>query len=227
MGQTTEGGTGMENRRTMAPSVYARAAMMRRAASRKRTINVNRSPNAPLGASFEVARDALEVAWDATQELRAEHERKPMRQMTHKTRPPKTQGRDTFGPVYVAGAHTVYGVHYRTRLVGAERKVYVRNDAWAKARSAEVGAERLAAIVEPRTRLAVRAGNVSGIGNGTYPRIWTATGERPRFRDYSPSMFKRDDEADDASLWALRFGVLDGLRYRFLFNRETGEMRRA
>ena len=217
----------MERRRTMAPSVYARAAMMRRAASRKRTLDVNRTPyGVALEPTWDNARDALEVAWDATQDARPEHERKIKPLITRGTARPKVQGRDVFGPVFVKGPHKVYGVHYRTRLVGAERMRYVRTDAWAKERALSIGQAKVAEISAPS--LYVRAENVDGLRNGGFPRIWTAPGERPRFRDYSPNMVKATgDDATDESLWAERWGILDGQAYRFRFNRETGEMRRA
>jgi len=217
-------------RKAQGLSLQARAAMIRRAQSRKRTVKVNRTPNAPLAPSMDVARDALEIAWESTQELRAEHEAKPMRQMTHKTRPPKTQGQDAFGPVYVQGTFVRYGVQYRTRLVGAERKTYVRNDDWARARSQAVGEARLQHVIDSRTIAGMRehiVARTSVAGNGGYARIWTAPGERLRFRDYATVSLHRDAEAvGDSTLWAERWGVLDGQAYRFEFNRETGEMRK-
>ncbi|RPJ32048.1 MAG: hypothetical protein EHM35_11875 [Planctomycetaceae bacterium] len=215
----------MEHRRTMAPSVYARAAMMRRAASRRRTVNVNRTPNAPLAPSFEVARDALELALDQSSDVRPEHQRGIRARIATQSVRPRVAGHDTFGPVLVQGNHTRYGVHYRTRLVGAERVRYKRTDAWARERSLEVGQAKVAEVVAERYAYPVRDVRV---GNGGLARIWTAKGQRPRFRDYSTTMVRDDgDSATDDSLWAERWGILDGQAYRFRFHRETGEMKRA
>lgn len=219
-----------EARKPQGLSLQARAAMIRRAQSRRRTANVNRTPNGPLAPSMDVVRDALETAWAETQDLRAEHERKVKPLITRGTRRPHVASTDTFGPVFVQGSHIRYGVQYRTRLVGAERKTYVRNDAWARERSQAVGEQRLRHIMDVRTIAGMRehiVARTSVAGNGGYARIWTASGERPRFRDYATVSLHKDAEAaSDSTLWATRWGVLDGQAYRFEYHRETGEMRR-
>lgn len=219
-----------ETRKPEALSLQARAAMIRRAQSRRRTVNVNRTPNAPLAPSMEAARDALETAWAETTDARPEHERKVKPLITRGTARPKVAGRDVFGPVFVQGKFVRYGVHYRTRLVGAERVQYVRKDAWARERSQAIGEAKVQKVMDTRTIAHVRAhveARTSITANGGFARIWTAPGDVPQWRDRNPLTVKSlGDEAKAETLWAERWGVIDGLAYRFEFNRETGEMRR-
>lgn len=221
----------MDATRTMAPSVYARAAMMRRAASRRRTINVNRTPNAPL--AWEQTQGVMAVTYEATEPYgyggpnmgETRKARGFQHPASHKPRRFSPARRDEFGPILRGYEVTRYGVHYRTRLVGIERKRYVRNDAWARERSAAVGQAK---VRETKTyAIALRAENVSGVGPGTYPRIWTPSGARPRFKDTGYADLSRGGESPTAeSLWVERWGVIDGQAYRFRFNRMTGEWRK-
>lgn len=135
----------MDSTTVRKPSLQARAEYLRRVQSRKRTADVGRTPNGPLAPSMANAQDALSLALVETQHLVPEESPGKVRLMTRASKYRQRAG--ALGTCTYAREATIYGVHYRSRLTGQGRKWYVRNDAWARARSTRVGRARLAKII--------------------------------------------------------------------------------
>ena len=222
----------MERKRTMAPSVYARAAVLRRAQARRRALLAKARIHRAM-PTMQAARDALELAWAESQRGEDEVAVRPIVPMPQPNLKPRSMGHDEFGAVFARGITKDYRLHYRMvgkRLADGRIKRYrvQRKDAWARERSPELGHAKVAELVAERTCLYLRAENVTGVGSGTYAEVWTATGNRPEWKDRGHADLSLGGDApSDESLWAERWGVIDGLAYRFRFNRATGEMRRA
>lgn len=210
-------GNAAENRtRTMSPSVYARAAMLRRAQSKARTLRVNRTPNAPLAPTMENARDGLEVAFEATSDLQPDRARQVKRPVVRSSVRAQYQGRDVFGGIQRPGAHIRYGQHMRLH----RGRWIVRNDAWSRERSTEAGQAKVAGLVAERYALSVRAENVSGIGTGGYVKVWTASGDRPQWKDHGKSEY--DLGAETPSDHGPRVAVFGGLPYQYVRDGASG-----
>lgn len=218
----------MDSKPNRKPSLAERAAYLRRVQSRKRTLDVSRTPNTPLAPSMVNARDALEVAWAATQDVRPESEpyvspARPAWKPTHYVERFNPARRDDYGPIYKGSDVTRYGTQYRTRLTGKGRKTYVRNDAWARARSEDVGLARLYGIGERRAYVYVKAESVRGVGSGPVPMSWD---ELHNPEAMALRRAKRYSATRDKDLW-LRYRTRDdaGRTVEYTAHAETGEMR--
>ena len=191
------------------PSLAERAAYLRRAQSRARTVAVNRTPNAPLSPSMVNARDALEVAWDATMDLRPE-EPAHVSPATVPNKPSQGKG--------ATSDATVYKTHMRSRLMAGGRKWYVRTDAWARARSTRVGRARLARhIIRP----VVVPENPAGVpSNGVVPQTWD---DLHNPRAVALRNERRFTQTRHKSPWVLVTRRPEGIEYEV--HAETGEPR--